>query len=84
MSQNYAEGNVPMQGDAVRALLVKQLNSLNAGGGGGGGGGSGLVGSGSPQNVTSAAPGTTYFDSVGQAFWVKQTGNGNTGWVELI
>lgn len=52
--------------------------------GGGSTGGGGLVGSGSPEGVQTAAAGTTYYDTVGFGYWVKGSGSGNTGWVELI
>lgn len=50
-------------------------------------GGSGEAGSGSPEGVVTAPPGTTYTDTDGppnNAFWAKVTGVGNTGWVQLI
>ncbi len=47
-------------------------------------GGSGEIGSGSPEGVVTATPGTTYFDTAANAFWVKETGVGNTGWTPLI
>lgn len=37
-----------------------------------------------PEGNVSASPGGTYFNSSNQTFWVKQTGTGNTGWVQLI
>lgn len=52
--------------------------------GGSGSGGGGESGTGSPEGVVTAEPGTTYWDSVGQEFWVKSTGSGNTGWVSLV
>lgn len=48
---------------------------------GGGGGGGGLSGNGSPQNVVSASPGTTYYDITGGAFYMKTNGVATTtGW----
>jgi len=52
--------------------------------GGGAGGGAGLYGTGSPEAAQTADPGTTYYDTSGGGFWVKATGTGNTGWVQLI
>lgn len=43
-----------------------------------------LAGSGSPQGAVAATPGTTYWDTTGKGFYVKDTGVGNTGWVQLI
>lgn len=40
-------------------------------------------GTGSPEGVVEATPGTTYVDTnggVGTTFYVKETGTGNTGW----
>ncbi|SRR6266542_3304801 len=48
------------------------------------GGGGGLAGAGSPEDVTTASPGTTYLDTSTNSFWVKSSGVGNTGWVQLI
>lgn len=44
----------------------------------------GNTGSGSPEGIVSAAPGSTYLDTSTNGFWVKATGVGNTGWVQLI
>jgi len=52
-------------------------------GGGGGGGGSGLSGTGSPEGVVTATPGTEYIDTAGTLGawrWLKTSGVGNTGW----
>jgi len=86
--QNFLSGTSPTAIDTRRILLVKILNSLNAGGGGGGGGGSGtgqsgIVGTGSPEGVVTATPGTSYLDGSTGAYWDKQTGNGNTGWLQI-
>lgn len=51
---------------------------------GGGTGSAGLYGTGSPEGVKTADPGTTYLDTDTGDFWVKKTGTGNTGWLELI
>lgn len=50
----------------------------------GGGGGTAPSGSGSPEGVVVASPGATYFDTVSSVFWVKKTGDGNTGWYQLV
>lgn len=52
--------------------------------GGGSGGSGGLQGAGSPEGVVTADPGTTYVDSTGHAFYVKETGSGNTGWLQYV
>lgn len=81
MSETYSS-TVPTRGDAIRPLLGKILQVLNTGTGTG----TGAVtpGNGSPEGVTTANPGSTYLDLTGYHFWVKATGTGNTGWVELI
>ena len=38
-------------------------------------------GSGSPEGVVTATPGTTYQDTTNGVFYTKRSGNGNTGWV---
>jgi hypothetical protein len=41
------------------------------------------IGSGSPQGVVTAPPGSDYRNltgSAGSVFWIKQSGTGNTGW----
>jgi hypothetical protein len=72
----------PKNTDTIRILEVRILNALRAGGSGTGG--AGLTGSGSPEGSVSATPGTTYYDTTGGTFWVKESGSGNTNWAELI
>lgn len=43
-----------------------------------------LYGTGSPEGAATAIPGTTYWDTLNQSLWVKNSGSGNTGWVQLI
>lgn len=47
-------------------------------------GGPGEIGVGSPEGVVTAAPGTTYLDSSTNNFWIKASGSGSVGWVQLI
>jgi hypothetical protein len=45
------------------------------------------IGSGSPEGVVTASPGSDYRNLTGAAgsvFWIKQTGAGNTDWVALV
>jgi hypothetical protein len=72
----------PFWTNPERVLEAKILNAII--GSGGGTGGAGIVGSGSPEGVVTAPPGTSYFNSATNSFWYKRTGAGNTGWVELI
>ena len=55
-------------------LLCQISDSIISGGGGG------LAGAGSPEGVVTASPGRTYWDTTNKAFYVKDTGTGNTGW----
>lgn len=51
--------------------------------GGGSGGAGAYSGTGSPEGVVTATPGSTYWD-VDVAFYAKSTGVGNTGWTLLV
>lgn len=42
-----------------------------------------VIGHGSPQGVQTATPGAGYVDLDSGNFWVKQTGEGNTGWAQV-
>jgi hypothetical protein len=44
----------------------------------------GLAGSGSPEGVVTADPGTPYLDTATNSFWMKRTGGGTTGWQQLL
>ena len=46
--------------------------------------GGGLTGHGTPEGVQTANPGTPYLDLDSNYVWVKGTGTGNVGWVEVI
>jgi hypothetical protein len=73
----------------MSALYVPTLvhpipSDLGSGSSSGSGGGM-LSGSGSPEGVVTADPDTWYRDTDGDgALWIKETGTGNTGWVEWI
>jgi hypothetical protein len=60
--------------------MLQLLCNLATGGAGGGG----ESGVGDPEGVVTANPGTTYVDTSDSSFWVKLTGTGDTGWIELI
>lgn len=45
---------------------------------------SALIGAGSPEGVETADPGYTYYNTTDGSYWVKETGTGNTGWVQLL
>ncbi len=77
----------PLNTDTQRIIEIRILNALRNGGGGGGGSGtgqSGIVGVGDPEGVVTATPGTMYEDSSTNSLWMKETGSGNTGWIQLI
>lgn len=50
----------------------------------GGGSGGGLVGVVDPEGVVTAATGTSYVNTVLKKLWYKESGSGNTGWVQYI
>lgn len=70
-------GTTPHRTDTINTLLKRIAGSD-------GGGGGGETGNGSPEGVVTAEAGTTYFDAVGSIFWVKGSGSGNTGWIQLV
>ena len=39
---------------------------------------------GSPEGVVTAVPGVTYLNSTADSLWIKKSGTGNTGWLQLI
>ena len=43
-----------------------------------------LAGAVNPEGSVTAVPGQTYLNTATAGFWVKQTGTGNTGWIQLI
>jgi hypothetical protein len=43
-----------------------------------------MSGAGSPNGVMTAPFGSTYWDTVGLTFYVKNSPNGNTGWLALV
>jgi len=62
-------------------FMIAALRNIS--GSGGGSGGAGSVGSGSPEGVVTATPGTIYADTSASPavhLWVKESGVGNTGW----
>ena len=56
-SELYGSGTVPVKGDTLRMLMVKEVISTNNGGGGGSGSGAvfGAYGVGNPPNFTPAS-----------------------------
>lgn len=65
-------------------LVITQLLCNIAVNGGGGAGTCNSAGTGSPEGVVTANPGCTYLDTSNDFYWVKRTGSGNTGWLNLI
>lgn len=51
---------------------------------GGTGSAGSYAGSGSPEGVQTAVVGSSYWDTAGQTYFVKNIGSGNTGWVNLV
>ncbi len=54
----------------VQGLIDDAINSNNRQ----------YFGAGSPEGVITASQGSTYWDTSGQMFYVKDSGSGNTGW----
>ena len=79
-------GIPPPVRDAVEISLLCQWVNAVAGGGTVPSGSTGGVfsGIGSPEGVVTAPVGSVYLQSDGGSFWAKESGTGNTGWVELI
>jgi hypothetical protein len=82
----FTRGHTPTLTDSRWFILQRILGAVIDGGGGGGGGGSGtgqsgIVGVVDPEGVVTATPGTTYLNTALETFWVKHSGNGNTGWI---
>jgi hypothetical protein len=63
---------------------TKFVGSWVLGTGGGGGGSASLVGTVDPEGSVTAAAGTLYTNRTTHTLWVKETGAGNTGWIEYI
>lgn len=42
------------------------------------------AGSGSPEGVVTRGPGATYWDYTNQVLYIKDSGNGNTGWISIL
>jgi hypothetical protein len=71
-------------GQANVLVLLNAISDAFGGGGGGGGGLNVAPGVVNPEGVVTANAGATYWNSANQTFWEKQSGSGNTGWVQLI
>lgn len=80
-----SDGHTPRRDSTLWFIEQKILGAINDGGGGGGGGGASVeTGSGSPEGVVTAAVGGLYVDLTSHAFWIKETGSGNTGWAQYV
>lgn len=55
-----------------------------ADGSGGGGTGGTYSGSGTPEGSQTGDPGNLYWDATNNVLYVKDTGTGNTGWLEIV
>lgn len=65
----------PAGAAALRKATIGDIAAAGAGG---------LSGAGSPEGAVIASPGVTYLNTTDDSFWVKKTGTGNTGWINLI
>lgn len=80
----YSDGYTPRRMAPALVVLQKILGATIDLSGGGGSGSGTFSGAGSPQGSVTASPGATYLDTSTGNFWSKQTGAGNSGWLELI
>jgi hypothetical protein len=90
MALLYAASNGGGGGGGVSQIVAGTNITVSPSGGTGtvtvNASGGGLYGTGSPQGVVTASPGTPYADVTNPNavnFWVKASGNGNTGWYEV-
>ena len=72
---NTSNGNVYSKSGGTWSLAT---------GGVGPAGGSGLSGAVDPNGSATASPGTTYVNTVNHSLWMKETGVGNSGWIQYI
>lgn len=77
-------GTTPHRSDTVNTLLKRIALGVDAGTAGGGTGGAGIVGVVDPEGVVTAPPGTPYANTLLKSFWYKESGNGNTGWLQYV
>lgn len=84
MASIFAGGNVPNRANGMWVIEQKILGAIGALGTVVTGGGGTLQGSGSPEGVVTAVTGTIYTDSTNHTQWNKESGAGNTGWVQYI
>ena len=66
----------------VPYAIIQAIRGISTGGGGGTGG-AGVQGVGSPEGVVTATVATMYRDTSTDALWWKNSGAGNTGWVQI-
>jgi len=81
MPSFYPEGNTSKPSDNSMRSLHKLVDLA---GGGSGGGAAGKYGTGSPEGVVTAPPGTTYARTDTGGLWTKNSGTGSSGWVEIV
>lgn len=80
----FSEGSSPRRPDTLWKIEQKILGALNDGAAAAGGGGAIAPGGVDPEGVVVGNPGQTYFNTANNTFWVKSTGTGDTGWIQLI
>lgn len=69
------EAKVGIDGSAVTTSLDYLVSQLALTGD--------SAGAGSPEGVVTRSPGAWYWDTTNKRAWVKDSGTGNTGWVEF-
>jgi len=65
------------------AIIVSGIGTFGGGSSAGGTVGA-TVGAVTPDGVVTADPGALYYETSLPSYWVKATGTGNTGWIQLI
>lgn len=82
----FTRGHTPTVTDSRWFILQRILGALDdlSSGGGTGTGGFGMVGVVDPEGVVTATPGTPYVNTLLKSFWFKESGNGNTGWLQYV
>lgn len=84
MPSFYPENNTSLPSDNEMRSLHKIVDMLGGAGSGSSGLGGGLAGTTDPEGIVAAKPGQVYTNTTTGSFWNKITGNGTTGWQELV
>jgi len=78
-----ARGHTPTRSDTKWFIEQRILGALIDGGGGGATDITIGVAP-NPNGVITGDPGSAYVDRVLHTYWIKETGTGNTGWMQYV